>query len=67
MMDEQNGQGQVALTAEERRFIVSCLENVSLQGKAAGLRPVLAMIERIVARLAVEEETAGAPAEEAEE
>jgi hypothetical protein len=58
VMDGQNGKGSVALTAEERRFIVDCLANVSLQGKAAGLRPVLALMEGIVAKLAVGEEAA---------
>ena len=65
-MAGQKVKGLVELTVEERRFIVQCLANVSLQGRAAGLRPVLAMMERIVARLAVVEETAGAADEEAE-
>jgi hypothetical protein len=58
MMDGQDMKGQVVLTAEERQFIVDCLANVSLQGRAAGLRPVLAMMEGIVAKLAVGEEAA---------
>ena len=57
-MDGQKAKGQVELTAEERRFIVHCLENVPMQGKAAGLRRVLALMEEIVAKLAVVEETA---------
>jgi hypothetical protein len=56
-MEGQNekGKGQGELTVEERRLIVHCLENVPMQGKAAGLRRVLTMIEGIVAKLEVGE------------